>query len=67
VCKLTFEHMLEEPEAVYGEGISSNYQRQTSTLGKHFKRDEREHPEPLRGRAEPDDGDQLTLPVQPES
>lgn len=38
VCKLTFEYMLDEPETVYGEGISSNYQQQTSTLGKHFKR-----------------------------
>lgn len=39
VCKLTFEHMLDEPETVYGEGISSNYQLQTSTLGKHFRKD----------------------------
>lgn len=37
VCRLTFEHMLDEPESVYGEGISSNYQQQTSTLGKHFR------------------------------
>ncbi|MCU1451992.1 MAG: 2-deoxycytidine 5-triphosphate deaminase [Acidimicrobiales bacterium] len=38
VCKLTFEHMLDEPDAVYGESIESNYQQQTSTLGKHFPR-----------------------------
>ena len=38
VCKLTFEFMLDEPETVYGEAISSNYQQQTSTLGKHFQR-----------------------------
>jgi hypothetical protein len=30
--------MLDEPESVYGAGISSNYQQQTSTLGKHFRR-----------------------------
>lgn len=39
VCKLTFEHMLDEPETVYGEAISSNYQLQTSTLGKHFRKE----------------------------
>lgn len=38
VCKLTFEHMLDEPETVYGDTSSSNYQQQTSTLGKHFRR-----------------------------
>jgi dCTP deaminase len=37
VCKLTFEHMLSEPDTLYGSGIGSNYQGQTSTLGKHFK------------------------------
>jgi dCTP deaminase len=37
VCKLTFEHMLDEPETVYGDDISSNYQQQTSVLGKHFR------------------------------
>lgn len=38
VCKLTFEHMLEPPTRLYGQGIGSNYQRQTETLGKHFIR-----------------------------
>jgi dCTP deaminase len=38
VCKLTFERMLEEPTVLYGQGIGSNYQRQTETLGKHFRR-----------------------------
>jgi dCTP deaminase len=38
VCKLTFERMLEEPTQLYGQGIGSNYQQQTETLGKHFKR-----------------------------
>lgn len=38
VCKLTFEHMLEAPETLYGEGIGSSYQRQADTLGKHFLR-----------------------------
>ncbi|MHB8293221.1 MAG: 2'-deoxycytidine 5'-triphosphate deaminase [Acidimicrobiales bacterium] len=36
VCKLTFEHMLEEPTALYGEGIGSSYQCQEDALGKHF-------------------------------
>lgn len=36
VCKLTFERMLEPPTNLYGQGIGSNYQRQTETLGKHF-------------------------------
>ncbi len=38
VCKLTFEHMIEPPEKLYGEGIGSNYQGQEETLGKHFRR-----------------------------
>lgn len=38
VCRLTFEYMLDEPDTVYGETIASNYQQQTSTLGKHFQR-----------------------------
>ncbi|GAB2479316.1 2'-deoxycytidine 5'-triphosphate deaminase [Jatrophihabitans fulvus] len=38
VCKLTFERMLEAPTQLYGQGIGSNYQRQTDTLGKHFRR-----------------------------
>lgn len=37
VCKLTFERMLAEPTHLYGQGIGSNYQRQTETLGKHFR------------------------------
>lgn len=38
VCKLTFEHMLAEPDKLYGRDIGSNYQGQLETLGKHFKR-----------------------------
>jgi dCTP deaminase len=38
VCKLTFEHMLEAPTALYGGDIGSSYQRQEETLGKHFTR-----------------------------
>jgi len=38
VCKLTFEHMLEAPQRLYGQGIGSNYQRQDETLSKHFAR-----------------------------
>jgi dCTP deaminase len=37
VCKLTFERMLEPPTVLYGQGIGSNYQQQTETLGKHFR------------------------------
>lgn len=42
VCKLTFERMLDRPTLLYGDGIGSNYQRQTDTLGKHFRRPHRE-------------------------
>ncbi len=38
VCKLTFERMLEAPSVLYGQDIGSNYQAQTETLGKHFRR-----------------------------
>ena len=38
VCKLTFERMIEPPTQLYGKGIGSNYQLQTETLGKHFKK-----------------------------
>lgn len=38
VCKLTFERMLEPPTLLYGQNIGSNYQAQTETLGKHFRR-----------------------------
>jgi dCTP deaminase len=46
VCKLTFERMLEPPTLLYGQGIGSNYQGQTETLGKHFRRpsDPRQEP-----------------------
>lgn len=37
VCRLTFERMIEEPTQLYGKAIDSNYQRQTETLGKHFR------------------------------
>ena len=61
VCKLTFERMLDEPDTVYGEGLSSNYQQQTSTLGKHFRHTRPATPEKKRPR----DGDagQLDLPL----
>jgi dCTP deaminase len=38
VCKLTFEHMLEVPSRLYGQGIGSSYQHQDETLSKHFLR-----------------------------
>jgi dCTP deaminase len=38
VCKLTFEHMLEPPDELYGQAIGSSYQGQEETLSKHFLR-----------------------------
>jgi len=38
VCKLTYERMVAPPAKLYGQGIGSNYQGQTGTLGKHFRR-----------------------------
>jgi dCTP deaminase len=38
VCKLTFEHMLDVPSRLYGQGIGSSYQQQDETLSKHFQR-----------------------------
>lgn len=38
VCKLTFEHMLEPPDELYGQAIGSSYQGQEETLSKHFAR-----------------------------
>lgn len=62
VCKLTFEYMLDEPETVYGEAISSNYQQQTSTLGKHFQRGGVARAE---GKRPPsDDAPQLFPPIE---
>jgi dCTP deaminase len=36
VCKLAFEHMAAEPDVLYGEDVSSNYQGQQTMLSKHF-------------------------------
>jgi dCTP deaminase len=38
VCKLTFERMLEEPQALYGSDIGSSYQQQEETLSRYFRR-----------------------------
>ena len=65
VCKLTFERMLEQPTCLYGQGIGSNYQRQTDTLGKHFSArtvESRSNGRPRKGPG----GDQLELPVAAE-
>jgi len=62
VCKLTFERMLEAPTQLYGQGIGSNYQRQSTTLGKHFAlpgTDARKSARPRRVTAD----NQLELPV----
>ena len=37
VCKLTFEHMMEAPDTLYGQGMGSSYQQQEETLSKHFR------------------------------
>jgi len=37
VGRLIYEYMAEVPEALYGEGINSNYQGQGLKLSKHFK------------------------------
>lgn len=38
VCKLAFDRMLEPPSILYGTDIGSNYQSQSATLSKHFRR-----------------------------
>ena len=63
VCKLTFERMLAEPTNLYGRGIGSNYQGQTETLGKHFRRPRPQPAKPREGPRTPDPG-QLELPVE---
>lgn len=60
VCKLTFERMLEEPTSLYGQGIGSNYQGQTETLGKHFRVPKTDATEPA-DVPRADAGDQLDL------
>jgi dCTP deaminase len=61
VCKLTFERMLEEPTSLYGQGIGSNYQGQTETLGKHFRVPRTDATEPTDLSRHVDVGDQLDL------
>lgn len=36
ICKLAFERMVEAPDRLYGEGIGSHYQGQSTMLSKHF-------------------------------
>jgi dCTP deaminase len=36
VCKLAFERMAATPDALYGQGLGSNYQGQETMLSKHF-------------------------------
>jgi dCTP deaminase len=61
VCKLTFERMLEEPTSLYGQGIGSNYQGQTETLGKHFRVPKTDAIQPADLPRHADVGDQLDL------
>ena len=44
ICKLAFEQMLEQPDVLYGSDLGSNYQGQTTMLGKHFV-DESDRPQ----------------------
>ena len=37
VGRLVYEHMLEQPDALYGLGLGSNYQAQGLKLSKHFR------------------------------
>lgn len=37
VGRLVYEHMLEQPDALYGKSLGSNYQAQGLKLSKHFK------------------------------
>jgi dCTP deaminase len=37
ICKLAFERMAATPDVLYGKDVGSNYQRQVTTLSKHFK------------------------------
>ncbi|MBK5961411.1 2'-deoxycytidine 5'-triphosphate deaminase [Rhodoplanes elegans] len=37
VGRLVYEHMLAQPDQLYGEGIGSNYQAQGLKLSKHFR------------------------------
>jgi len=39
ICKLSFEHMVEPPDRLYGYALDSNYQGQEVALSKHFKRE----------------------------
>jgi dCTP deaminase len=47
ICKLSFEHMIEPPDRLYGFALDSNYQGQEVALSKHFRR------ERARGPAQP--------------
>ncbi len=64
VCKLTFERMLEEPTALYGQqGFGSNYQGQSETLGKHFNVRPESSSAPSGGQSA---GDSTPADTQPE-
>lgn len=38
VGRLVYEYLLERPDKIYGQGIGSNYAKQTLTLAKQFRR-----------------------------
>jgi dCTP deaminase len=44
ICKLSFEHMIEPPDRLYGAALESNYQGQQIALSKHFKREQHRAP-----------------------
>lgn len=37
ICKLSFEHMIEPPDRLYGSALDSHYQGQEVALSKHFR------------------------------
>ncbi|HSS09990.1 MAG TPA: 2'-deoxycytidine 5'-triphosphate deaminase, partial [Acidimicrobiales bacterium] len=65
VCKLTFERMLEEPTALYGQEIGSSYQRQEETLGKHFAVSSRTRSGRSQTQGDTEGSRQLPLPIVP--
>jgi dCTP deaminase len=69
LCKLTFEHMLERPDVLYGSEIGSRYQRQYLALSRQFLPDQMGRRKPrIRDRVDQQPlnlvaGDPAPLPV----
>jgi dCTP deaminase len=63
ICKLSFDRMAERPDRLYGEALGSNYQGQEIALGKHFKREQPDHPVPPDTRARSEQPGLFPLPA----